>query len=92
MRFDADYIVPFILMLVFGIFFVGLFFIVITEDNKEKELCKEYGLEFLGLLYDENGKSNDYCGELKNGMLVKKYKIINDKYLEDAIDSGRIRK
>ena len=80
---DEEIIVP-IVFAIFILVFVGsLIWAFTTEDDKEKALCKEHNLEFLGWIYDENGKGSDYCGELKNGKLVKKYRIINDRYLED---------
>ena len=87
MRFDIDYIVPIVMIIIFILMFGVVGLMIRSDTNKDIEVCKENGLEYLGRLYDENGKDNDYCGELKNGMLVKKYRIINNKYLEDAIDS-----
>lgn len=83
MRYEAEIIMPFIFMIiVFIVFSIAVYF-VITGDNKEIKLCEDNNLVYLGGFYDENGHYEEYCGELKNSMLVKKYKIINDRYLED---------
>lgn len=83
MRYDAEYVVPIVTFIILILVF-GLLWLVISssEDNGIK-LCNENSLEYLGRIKDANGYYDDYCGELKNGMLVKKYKIINNKYLED---------
>ena len=83
MKFDIDYVVPIIMSILAGLMFIGLIFVVITSGDKETELCNENSLEYLGRIKDANGYYDDYCGELKNGMLIKKYRIINSKYLED---------
>ena len=83
MKFDIEYVIPTIMAILMGLFFIGLVYVGFTIDDDEIELCEENGMEFLGGMRDESGSYYEYCGELKNGMLVKKYKIINSKYLEE---------
>lgn len=87
MRLDAEYVIPVVMMMFFILVFVIVGLIIKSDTNKDMELCNDNNLEYLGRLYDENGNGDDYCGELKNGMLIKKYRIINSKYLEDVFDS-----
>ena len=83
MRLEVEYVFPIVFFIIVLLTFGLIIFYTINEDNKEIALCEEHNLEFLGYIYDENGNGSDYCGELKNGILVKKYRIINSRYLEE---------
>ena len=83
MRLEVEYVFPIVFFIIVLLTFGVIIFYTINEDNKEIALCEEHNLEFLGGLYDEHGNYDEYCGELKNGKLVKKYRIINSRYLEE---------